>query len=294
MIDSLFFRQTSIYRHLYGCEAASEKFFQVFYDKMCIAQKNLKSMPSTTPDMNQDNDDLDDMIFTPKSGAMSPIASPTLHDRASMSTNEAFHHSEHPTTTASTFFASEASVNDYSSSKEIRRIQKRSGIDRSRCALHGSNTRRSSAIDSNVHHLSRTGVVGTRERFNRWIYRPVRLPVRIDLERKDVFIVKPVTSTPVAYILLHLDHKAAVSSFPLRFGLCNRSCASSNSFAKITIRNFRFDSPPLSRYRHLWCEWSFRIICAYKTQTRPITISFVKRWNSSMPSAVLKLAYSVY
>ncbi|UJR25841.1 hypothetical protein I4U23_007191 [Adineta vaga] len=73
--------QISIYRHLHGSETASEKFFQVFYDKMCIAQKTLKSMPSTTSEMNQNNDDFEETIYSPKSGAMSPILSPTLNER---------------------------------------------------------------------------------------------------------------------------------------------------------------------------------------------------------------------
>jgi hypothetical protein len=50
---------------------------------MCIAQKTLKNMPSTTPDMNQD-DDLDDSNFTPKSGAASPVLSPLIHDRSTL------------------------------------------------------------------------------------------------------------------------------------------------------------------------------------------------------------------
>ena len=39
---------------------------------MCIAQKTLKSMSSITNDNNEQNDDLDELIFTPKSGAASP------------------------------------------------------------------------------------------------------------------------------------------------------------------------------------------------------------------------------
>ncbi|CAF0857142.1 unnamed protein product [Adineta ricciae] len=73
--------QISIYRHLHGSETASEKFFQVFYDKMCIAQKTLKSMPSTTPELSQNADDLEETIYSPKSGAMSPVLSPTLAER---------------------------------------------------------------------------------------------------------------------------------------------------------------------------------------------------------------------
>ena len=33
-------------------------------------------MPSTTPEVNQERDELDDLIYTPKSGAVSPILSP--------------------------------------------------------------------------------------------------------------------------------------------------------------------------------------------------------------------------
>ncbi|CAF0725008.1 unnamed protein product [Rotaria sp. Silwood1] len=73
--------QTSIFRHLHGCETASEKFFQVFYDKMCIAQKTLKSMPSTTPDIEQPYDEFDDITFTPRLGGASPILSPSTVDR---------------------------------------------------------------------------------------------------------------------------------------------------------------------------------------------------------------------
>jgi len=45
---------------------------------MFIAQKTLKSMPSTTTDINQDNDDMDDFLYTPKSGAVSPVSSPSM------------------------------------------------------------------------------------------------------------------------------------------------------------------------------------------------------------------------
>lgn len=66
---------------------------------MCIAQKTLKSMPSTTPDMNQDNDDLDDLSFTPKSGAISPASSPSMHDRPTLNsatTDETYHFDPSP------------------------------------------------------------------------------------------------------------------------------------------------------------------------------------------------------
>jgi hypothetical protein len=88
MIMNYFFLQTSIFRHLHGCEAASERFFQVFYDKMCIAQKALKSMPSTTSDITQDNDDLDDMVFTPKYHGLSSMSTSNMNDHGSLSTHE--------------------------------------------------------------------------------------------------------------------------------------------------------------------------------------------------------------
>jgi hypothetical protein len=62
---------------------------------MCIAQKTLKSMPSTSSDINQDNDDLDESIYTPRSGAVSPISSPTVAERQSITIpstdDDAFH-----------------------------------------------------------------------------------------------------------------------------------------------------------------------------------------------------------
>ncbi|CAF1295313.1 unnamed protein product [Adineta steineri] len=93
--------QTSIYRHLHGSETASEKFFQVFYDKMCIAQKTLKSMPSTSLDNNQNNDDLDEIIYSPKSGAQSPVLSPLHIERQPSnvpSTDESFNFDQQLTT----------------------------------------------------------------------------------------------------------------------------------------------------------------------------------------------------
>jgi hypothetical protein len=39
---------------------------------MCIAQKTLKSMSSITNDLNEENDDLDELIYTPNSGAVTP------------------------------------------------------------------------------------------------------------------------------------------------------------------------------------------------------------------------------
>lgn len=38
-------------------------------------------MPSTSMDINQDNEDLDDVIYTPKSGPASPVPTPIIHDR---------------------------------------------------------------------------------------------------------------------------------------------------------------------------------------------------------------------
>jgi hypothetical protein len=60
---------------------------------MCIAQKTLKSMPSTTHETSQESDDLDDFAFTPKSGPISPISTPTYTDRPPSlisSTDESF------------------------------------------------------------------------------------------------------------------------------------------------------------------------------------------------------------
>jgi hypothetical protein len=79
----------------------------VFYDKLFIAQKTLKSMPSTTPEVSQDRDDLDDSVYTPRSGAASPIVSPTMADRHLSiipSTNENFNFEQ-----SSTMPSSEAS-----------------------------------------------------------------------------------------------------------------------------------------------------------------------------------------
>jgi glucose dehydrogenase len=49
---------------------------------MCTAQKTLKSMPST-PDINPNDDDLDETIYSTKPGTLSPISSPTIADRHS-------------------------------------------------------------------------------------------------------------------------------------------------------------------------------------------------------------------
>lgn len=69
---------------------------------MCIAQKTLKSMPSTTPEMNQNNDEMDDLIYSPKSGAASPILSPSGMDRhlsIAPPTEENFSFDQHSTVT---------------------------------------------------------------------------------------------------------------------------------------------------------------------------------------------------
>jgi len=69
---------------------------------MCIAQKALKSMPSTISEINQDNDELDDFIYTPKSGATSPVSSPTITERQSLipsSTDENFRFDQQSTIT---------------------------------------------------------------------------------------------------------------------------------------------------------------------------------------------------
>lgn len=80
---------------------------------MCIAQKTLKSMPSTSIDMNQDNEDLDDIIYTPKSGPASPIPTPLIHDRPVLITasSEENHHPppDSPTSTTALLNSSEPS-----------------------------------------------------------------------------------------------------------------------------------------------------------------------------------------
>jgi hypothetical protein len=48
---------------------------------MYIAQKILKSMSSINNDLNEENDDADDLTFTPKSGRTSSILSPVMSDR---------------------------------------------------------------------------------------------------------------------------------------------------------------------------------------------------------------------
>jgi hypothetical protein len=48
---------------------------------MYIAQKALKSMSSITIDNHEENADLDDFIFTPKSGNISTVLSPTMSGR---------------------------------------------------------------------------------------------------------------------------------------------------------------------------------------------------------------------
>jgi hypothetical protein len=48
---------------------------------MYIAQKALKSMSSITIDNHEENYDLDDFIFTPKSGNISTVLSPTMSGR---------------------------------------------------------------------------------------------------------------------------------------------------------------------------------------------------------------------
>jgi hypothetical protein len=62
-------------------------------------------MPSTTPEVNLERDDLEDLIYTPRSGAVSPILSPSVSDRHSSiipPTNENFNYEQQstiPTTT---------------------------------------------------------------------------------------------------------------------------------------------------------------------------------------------------
>jgi len=78
---------------------------------MYIAQKTLKSMPSTTPDMNQDNDELDDSNYTPKSGATSPRLSPSITGRQSLnvSSRDENYHFDQQTTITSIVNSSEPS-----------------------------------------------------------------------------------------------------------------------------------------------------------------------------------------
>ncbi|CAF4174789.1 unnamed protein product [Rotaria socialis] len=75
--------QKSIFRRLNECEIASEKFFQVFYDKMYTAQKILKSMSSITNDTHIENDDYDDGVFTSRLDLISPNISSTTNDNRS-------------------------------------------------------------------------------------------------------------------------------------------------------------------------------------------------------------------
>ena len=48
---------------------------------MYIAQKILKSMASITNEIHEENNELDDLIFTPKSGNISQILSPPISAR---------------------------------------------------------------------------------------------------------------------------------------------------------------------------------------------------------------------
>jgi hypothetical protein len=48
---------------------------------MYIAQKILKSMSSITNDIREENNDFDELIFTPKSARISSILTQTMSDR---------------------------------------------------------------------------------------------------------------------------------------------------------------------------------------------------------------------
>ncbi len=48
---------------------------------MYIAQKILKSMSSMTNEINEENEDLNELIFTPKSGLVSPILNRSMSAR---------------------------------------------------------------------------------------------------------------------------------------------------------------------------------------------------------------------
>lgn len=66
---------------MHGCEIASEKFFEVFYEKMFLAEKILKSLSSTINTPQEELNDLDELLFTPKSVYPSPHLTPIPVDR---------------------------------------------------------------------------------------------------------------------------------------------------------------------------------------------------------------------
>ncbi|CAF0724055.1 unnamed protein product, partial [Didymodactylos carnosus] len=71
--------QLSIFRHLHNTDSASEKFFKVFYDKMCIAEKTLKGMPSVSNDMAAEQVDQDDgVVYSPYKSLTPIIPSPIV------------------------------------------------------------------------------------------------------------------------------------------------------------------------------------------------------------------------
>ncbi|CAF2145181.1 unnamed protein product [Rotaria magnacalcarata] len=73
--------QKSIFRRLHECEVASEKCFQVFYDKMYTAQKILKSMSSMPNEITDaENDDFDDAMFASKYDYVPSIQSSAIND----------------------------------------------------------------------------------------------------------------------------------------------------------------------------------------------------------------------
>ena len=48
---------------------------------MCMAQKTLKNMPSTTTEVNQELDYMDEFIYPSKPVVVTPAITPIVHDR---------------------------------------------------------------------------------------------------------------------------------------------------------------------------------------------------------------------
>lgn len=69
--------QESIFRHLKCCEVTSERFFQVFYEKILLAQKILKNVLSMSNVTNEDPDD--EELFHHSSTANAPSISGELN-----------------------------------------------------------------------------------------------------------------------------------------------------------------------------------------------------------------------
>lgn len=53
----------------------------MFYDKMYVAQKILKSMSSISAEVSEDNDDMDDVVHISKSIRLSSTPSPSISER---------------------------------------------------------------------------------------------------------------------------------------------------------------------------------------------------------------------